>query len=124
MIQDLIIEETSRTPQVEFKTNGDLLIKGRSVLMDVCLFFQPLIDWVSRLTTESVIFNFNLDYFNSSSSKKIFEILRSIDLNMAVSKFDVIWNYEVNDEVILERGQIFEEKLQRARFIYREYEEA
>jgi hypothetical protein len=124
MIQNLTIEATSSTPQAVFETNGNLLLKGRSLLLDVSLFYQPLIDWVSQLNTDTVKFIIKLDYFNSASSKRLLEILKIIDANNAVREFDVIWNFETDDEDILEKGQIFEEKLRRARFLYKEYAEA
>ena len=124
MIQNLTIEATSSTPQAVFETNGNLLLKGRSLLLDVSLFYQPLIDWVSQLNTDTVKFIIKLDYFNSASSKRLLEILKIIDANNAVREFDVIWNFETDEEDILEKGQIFEEKLRRARFLYKEYAEA
>lgn len=124
MIQDLTIEATSNTPQIVFKTNGSLILNGRSYLIDVRKFYQPIFDWVSQLKAEKVRFIINLDYFNSASAKVIFEILKTIDDNDLVLEFDVIWKYETDDEDVLESGQIFEKRLKRARFCYNECSEA
>jgi hypothetical protein len=121
MIQDLIIEATSSTPYVAFEVSGNLSLKGRSLILDVGQFYQPLTDWVSQLHCSKVTFDIDVDYFNSASSKRLLEILKTIDVNNNVSEFIVIWNFESDDEDILEKGQIFEEKLRKAKFFFKEY---
>jgi len=124
MIQDLIIEATSSTPHVVFEVSGRLLVKGRSLILDVGQFYQPLNDWVVQLQCNKVTFDIDIDYFNSASSKRLLEIMKTIDANNHVGEFNVIWNYESDDEDILEKGQIFEEKLRKARFFFKEYAES
>jgi hypothetical protein len=121
MIQNIVIDETSREPQIIFNSDGNLLIKGRSLIINVDLFFQPLIDWVRQLNASNVRCVINIDYFNSASIKKLYEILSIIDFNYSVNEFDVIWIFETHDEDILEKGKIFEEKLKRTKFQYYEY---
>jgi hypothetical protein len=123
-MENLTIKATSTTPLAVFETNGSLSLKGRSLILDVTAFYQPFLDWVGILAATRVVFTIELEYFNSASSKKLLEILRTIDSNNLVKEFDVIWNFETDDEDILEKGQIFEEKLRKARFIYKEYAEA
>jgi hypothetical protein len=123
-MENLTIKATSTTPFALFETNGNLTLKGRSLILDVTAFYQPFLDWVSNLAATRVVFKIELEYFNSASIKKLLEILRTIDSNNLVKEFDVIWNFETDDEDILEKGQIFEEKLRKARFIYKEYAEA
>lgn len=124
MIQDLIIEPTDYTPQVAFETNGTLLIKGRSLFLNSQVFYKPLIEWVRRLNVPDVTLTINLDYFDSSSLKKIFEILKIIDSNKSIAEFDVNWNFEKDDDAILEKGQIFKEKLKRTKFLFNEITES
>ena len=123
-MDNFTIEATSNTHLAVFETNGNLSLKGRSLILDVTAFYQPFLEWVRNLDVTKVVFTIELEYFNSASSKKLLEILRTIDSNNLVKEFDVIWNFETDDEDILEKGQIFEEKLFKARFIYREYAEA
>jgi hypothetical protein len=124
MIQNVNISATSSTPQVNFETNGNLFLKGRSIILDVDLFYQPLCDWLHQLHTTTVRFTLEFDYLNSSSSKKLLELLKIIDANNNIKDFDVYWRFETDDEDILEMGQIFEERLRKARFFYKEYAEA
>ena len=122
-MQDLILEPTNITPYAKFETNGQLLLKGRSLVFDVNLFFQPLIDWVNQLETPTIDFQIDFDYLNSGSQKKILELLKIIDAKTGIKTFNVIWLYETDDEDILEMGQLFEEKLLKAHFWFKEYAE-
>jgi len=122
-MQSINIEATSSTPQVNFDHNGKLMLKGRSLILNVKEFYNPLIEWISHLNTPSVRFTLDFDYFNSGSSKQILEMLKMIDSNNNVKDFDVFWHFEKDDEDILEVGQIFEERLRKARFYFKEYAE-
>jgi len=123
-MQNLQIECTNNTPMVKFDVSGMLTMKGRSLILDGRPFYQPLIDWVAALDAETVYFTIDFDYFNSSSSKLILELLKIIDINTRIKTFNVNWYFETDDEDILEIGQIFEEKMQKARFFYREHAES
>ena len=120
-MQPVIIEATNSTPSAVFEPNGILLLKGRSLILDVISFYQPLIEWAAQLTARKVNFTIELDYFNTASSKKLLELLRAIDDNAYVREYDVNWHFENDDEDILEKGQIFEERLLKARFHYTEF---
>jgi hypothetical protein len=123
-MQEIQVEATSSTPQVSFDLTGRLMLKGRSLILNAAVFYQPLIEWISQLNVPSVRFTVDLDYFNSASSKLILEMLKLIDCNNNVKDFDVFWHFEKDDEDILEMGQIFEEKLRKARFYFKEYAES
>jgi hypothetical protein len=122
-MQNIYKEATSSTPQVIFDQNGKLLMKGRSMILDVKEFYGPLVEWISNLNAPVVSFTIDFDYFNSASSKVILEMLKLIDSNNNVRDFDVFWHFEKDDEDILEIGQIFEERLRKARFCFKEYAE-
>jgi hypothetical protein len=123
-MKNLNFEPTTCTPAVRFTTDGRLLIEGRSLPENVTRFYDPLVQWVKELEAEVVRMDLNLEYLNSASSKKLLEILRSIDRNFMVKEFIVNWHYESDDEDALESGQIFEDLLDKAEFRYHEYSEA
>ena len=50
-------------------------------------------------------------------------MLKLLDSNNNVKNFDVFWHFEKDDEDILEIGQIFEERLRKAIFYFKEYAE-
>lgn len=82
-MEDLIIEETHETPRVGFYyQQGNLEITGRSLIENVWDFYLPLIQWLDEyvkkpytITTKIVL---KLDYFNTSSSKAILDILQTL----------------------------------------------
>jgi hypothetical protein len=119
-MQPVLIEPTNYTPHVVFESDGNLSIKGRSLMLDAVSFYGPLIEWASALDIPSIDFNFELDYFNTSSSKKLLELLKVFDNNKHIQKFIIHWAFESDDEDILLKGQIFEERLKNAKFQYKE----
>jgi hypothetical protein len=118
----VIIEPTNYSPHVVLNPGGNLYLKGRSLMLDAIAFYQPLIEWASLLNVRSVNFTVEIDYFNTSSSKMFLELLRIIEENCNIAEFDVIWSFETDDEDILTKGQIYEERLHKARFLYKELE--
>jgi hypothetical protein len=123
-MKNLIIEPTSSTPSIQFRTDGRMLIEGRSLPEDVNKFYLQLMEWALELTAEAVKLDINLEYLNSASTKKMLEFLKVLDANNHIKNFIVNWHYESEDEDTLENGQIFEELLRKAQFRYHEYAEA
>jgi len=119
-MQPLIVQPTNYSPYVMFDPSGDLCVKGRSLMLDPVSFYQPLIEWVTQLNTPLVNFVIELDYFNTSSSKKMLELLKILNDHADIQEFRVIWGFESDDEDILEKGHIFEERLAKARFQFHE----
>ena len=64
-MQDIFIEATSSTPQVSFDQSGRLMMKGRSLILNVKEFYGPLVEWISTLNVPAVRFTIDFDYFNS-----------------------------------------------------------
>lgn len=89
-------------------------------MLDAVSFYEPVIQWLKDLIVPSVHFTIELDYFNTSSSKKLLEMLKIIDENENVKEFIVYWRFESDDEEILIKGQILEERLKNARFCFKE----
>ncbi len=115
---NLVIQSTDSTPLVEFLTNGNLTLKGRSLPEDVYKFYAPLIDWVKELETNKVVLELKLEYLNTSSTKKLLNLLTAIDENEKIHEIDVNWHYEFDDLEMEDLGTIYEEDLKRARFQY------
>lgn len=106
----IFIESTRQTPFVEFDPNGQLRIKGRSIHEDPSGFFDPLVAWIKeylKKPQETTIFDIELEYFNSGSSRYILMILQHLSETDKVNKILVNWYYEDGDDDLLERGQYF-----------------
>ena len=123
-LENLIIEGTSSSPSVFFETNGHLHISGRSMPDNPSKAFEPLFVWLEQLEVNTILFDIQLDYLNTSSSLQLFTLLRMIDESEIFEKCTVNWHYEADDEDALESGQIFEDFLIKAEFRYHEYSEA
>lgn len=123
-MNNLTIEPTSSTPAIHFNMDGRLLIEGRSLPENVMTFYVPIIEWAQKLTAASVKLDINIEYLNSASTKKMLEFLKALDANNHIKTLAVNWHYEADDDDTLENGQIFEELLRKAKFMYLEYSEA
>ncbi|GIV38742.1 MAG: hypothetical protein KatS3mg033_0542 [Thermonema sp.] len=112
-MENLNIEPTNRTPKVYFDARtGVLEIAGRSIPENSADFYQPILDWLDE-AAQSEILTFNmvlkLEYFNTSSSKFILDILKKLekihkDTGKAVF---VKWYYDEKDEDMEEAGHDF-----------------
>ena len=121
-MKDLIIKETEKTPSISLRTNGVLKIEGRSIPEDAAKFFKPILDWTREFTASEIRIDIKLEYFNTSSSKFILEMLRIIEGNPNNNNVIVNWFYEEGDLDVLESGQYFESII-GIPFKYIEYEE-
>jgi hypothetical protein len=111
-MEKFFIEPTKISPLVNFlPEEGIFELKGRSSPENPVLFFKPIydvIDQYAAVDQPSLKVNLALDYFNTSSSKCIFELLKKISL-MANNgkKIEINWMYDEDDEDILEAGEDF-----------------
>jgi hypothetical protein len=120
-MEPIFIESSHYHPLIEFHPNGRLLMEGRSIPEDVTKLFNPLLEFAKDLEQKEIIFDINLDYFNTATSKKLLELLKCIDNNHHVETFFVNWHYDADDEDSLEMGEIYEESLSKAEFSFREH---
>jgi hypothetical protein len=116
-------EATPYMPGYEFNPDGKLKLEGRSIPENVAIYYDPLIEFIDALNVDQVIFDINLEYFNTASSKKIMEMLRHLDRNMQIKNVRINWHYEEDDESSLETAEIYEECLPRVDFRFHEYAE-
>ena len=91
-MQDLIIEETKKTPRVEFHTNGKLSLIGKSYAENARDFYKPVMSWINELNVEEIDFDVNLDYTNTASAKILFELLRKLDTDEEIKKITINWH--------------------------------
>jgi len=89
---------------------GIIEINGKSLPENVDTFYNPLIDWVKdyiQNPRSKTTIEFGFIYLNSSSSKKILEILMLLKSLLLENKLKIIWNYMMDDEDMLEEGKDF-----------------
>ena len=122
-MEKLYVEATDYLPLIDFDLDGRLKLEGKSIPEDAVKIYNPLIEFIDELVTENVVFDINLIYFNTATSKKLMEMLRHLDANNKVGHILINWHYEEGDEDSIEMAEIFEESLLRADFRYLEYAE-
>ena len=105
---DFILEGSAKTPVVELKSSGDLLLKGRSIPENSIEFYKPIIDWIdsySQSVSEKTVLSVQLEYFNTSSSKCILDVFKKLE-SLSGTNVEVKWYYEEDDEDMLEAGSV------------------
>tara|TARA_B100001093_G_C26854371_1_gene1026697 strand:- start:2662 stop:3036 length:375 start_codon:yes stop_codon:yes gene_type:complete len=109
-MDDLKLEGSAKTPVVEFTSNGELLLKGRSIPENSIEFYKPLIEWIDNYgqqVKDSTVLSVQLEYFNTSSSKCILDVFKKLE-SLSGSEVSVKWYYEEDDEDMLEAGEDYE----------------
>ena len=109
-MEDLNLEGTAKTPTIDFKSNGELLIKGRSIPENSIEFYKPIIDWISdygNSPQSDTAVNIQLEYFNTSSSKCILDVFKKPE-SLSDTAVKIKWYYEEDDEDMLEAGEDYE----------------
>ncbi len=110
-MENLYISSTIKTPLIDFKTNGELLIKGISTPEDVVEFYEPIYKWINQFksTKKDITFTLYIEYLNTSSSSTIIDlILKLKHLREERVKVNFIWKYDHDDDDMLEMGEDIE----------------
>jgi hypothetical protein len=113
-VEDIFkIEATPKSPAVYLNAKeGKGIIKGRVIPENSIEFFLPIIKWFDAFpltVTNSFELNCYFEYFNTSSSKCIEDVLKKMEyLKKAGVNAIVNWYYEEDDEDMLEAGEDYE----------------
>lgn len=111
---NLRIEPTAKTPLIFCNAEtGVLLIEGRSIPENSAEYFQPVYDWIDEYVISPNVktdFQVKLEYFNTSSSKCILNILKKLENlhGSGKSSVEIHWFFEEDDEDMQEAGQDFD----------------
>jgi len=113
LMQYIEIEPTYKSPRVILDPEkAAVQISGRSILAEVDEFYKQLLDWIDNFLSNSlprkVTFEFDLEYFNVTSFKRILFIFYRFMENEQFKKLvEVKWFYQTSDADMLEMGQDF-----------------
>ena len=112
----LKIEPTEITPsfQIDFSTST-MEFRGRSLTCVSQRFYQPILEKIESVFekgTRTFTANFIFEYFNTSSSKCLFDILRKlVSYKNNGAKITINWFYDEIDEDMKETGEDYEKIL-------------
>ena len=94
------------------KEEGIFEISGRSLPEDADSFYNDIINWIEKYTedpNDETLFVFKLDYYNSSTARKISDIFILLErINSRGNKIKVKWYYQEDDDVMKENGEDFQ----------------
>lgn len=115
-MEKFYLEPTKISPLINFIPEDGLLeLKGRSSPENPIVFFKPLYDVIDQYAlngSSKLKVNMELNYFNTSSSKCLYELLKKISVMTDLGKtVEVNWFYEEDDDDILEAGEDLESLL-------------
>ncbi|TAH21023.1 MAG: DUF1987 domain-containing protein [Cytophagales bacterium] len=91
------------TPTVNFQAQSGICeVAGESYLEDSFVFYDALIQWINDYFAEGAIsiqMNFKFFYYNTSTSRAILDILRTLKMHQENGK-EVItnWYYPIPDD--------------------------
>jgi hypothetical protein len=116
IMRKLIINQTANSPKVILDPDKKIFeISGESRPPDVPVFYEEILRWMddysqhlagSYESKEPVEFNFDFEYFNSSSAKYILDFCKQLGQVRSKGKnVTVRWHYEDDDMDMLEVGR-------------------
>ncbi|MDD3168767.1 MAG: DUF1987 domain-containing protein [Eubacteriales bacterium] len=116
-MQALSIANTQSTPSIYFDQAANVMImKGESFPENAAKFYAPAMEWLqeylSTLGTEKAVMQFEIIYFNSSTSKIFMTILDMLQAEVEKGKnISVLWLCDAENETAIECGEEFKEDL-------------
>ena len=123
-MENLHLNPTQNTPLINCDSKTNIIsIEGESRPENVRAFYASLFEWLDNYekllyyavslseNEKKIELNFKLEYFNSSSLKVFMEVidkLQKIEKGSNKIKLVINWQYDEDDEDILDSGKEFE----------------
>jgi len=114
-------ERTKTMPYVLIdEEKGYMRFEGESYLEDIVSFFKEINEWLQvYLLSDFTEFTFDcaLEYFNSSTTKQIYNILRLMDANAPGKNVTVNWIInDEDDDMLIECGEDYRDDIENLTF--------
>lgn len=110
-MNDLTIEETQYTPSIKMGVDGNIEIKGKSYPENTFEFYKPVMAWLTEYFDQAeaspLKVQFEITYFNSSSSKLFFDFFDLLNEHKDRVSVSVDWCYDEENESAMEAGEDF-----------------
>lgn len=112
----LILPPSRNTPSIFFEPHsGRFEVAGVSIPENASEYYQPVLEWLSmnlRELADGSVFQFRLSYFNSTSLKAIYQMLKMIkEATITGPRIQVRWFVEADDEFMIESAEMFQQLL-------------
>ena len=99
-----------KNPSVIFNPNGKLQIWGRSLPENALDTYNPIFKWLDTYKenpSNITEVDFKLEYFNTTSSKLIYEIFKRLEeIKNKGNLISVKWHHEADDPDMQEEGKL------------------
>jgi predicted ATP-grasp superfamily ATP-dependent carboligase len=114
-------EKTKTSPYVLIEEErGYIRLEGESYLEDVIGFFVEITEWLTSYLAsdfKELTFDCAMEYFNSSTTKQIYNMLRLIDSNASGKKAVVTWIVpNEDDDMLIECGEDYRDEMENLEF--------
>lgn len=115
-MEKIVLEPTNETPKVLLdRENNVFEFSGNSLPEDVVTFYTPILNWFDQYAVSPnnrTELKFNLEYYNTSSSKMILKILEILkNIHRKGMEVEVHWHYMEDDEDMIEAGEDYSENI-------------
>ena len=116
-MESIKIDGTPKTPTVNFDIESGLLeLIGRSIPENSIEFYKPVLEGLDQYSgspKEKTKVNIKLEYFNTSSSKCILDVLKKLEgIHKSGSVVIINWHFEEVDEEMEEAGEDYQAIIQ------------
>ncbi len=114
-MEKLFIDATKYTPKIDFNPiERKLEVRGKSYPENTFEFYEPILLWLKNYfldsATKVVTFNFEITYYNSSSSKVLYDLFDILEEGVENGhQITINWYYDEENETALEAGEDFQE---------------
>jgi hypothetical protein len=108
-MEHLYVEGTKMTPNVILDSDKKVYsITGSSRPENPLQFYKPIFEWLTNYlekTEEKMVFEVQLDYFNTSTSKVLLDLFELFEKFAETKDIHVVWYYQSDDEEMQEAGE-------------------
>ena len=114
-------EKTKTTPYVLIDEEQKYMrMEGESYFEDIVGFFKEINEWLQKYVASDFIeftFDCALEYFNSSTTKQLYNMLRLMDANAPGKKVIVNWIVaDKDDDMLIECGEDYKDDMENLEF--------
>lgn len=112
---------TNSTPTINTDTQaGTIEVRGKSYPENTFEFYQSLLDWTVRFSSSdspALTITFEIQYFNSSSSKVFYDLFDILEAARKNGKTVVVnWEFDPENVSAEEAGEDFQEDFESLEF--------
>ena len=113
-------EKTKTTPYILIdEEKGYMRFEGESYLENIVGFYKEINEWLEKYLSSDftkLTFDCAMDYFNSSTAKLLYNILRLLDKHAHGKKVVVNWIVAVADDMMIECGEDYQAEMENLEF--------